>query len=123
MMSFHVWISSTLQSQALLVLPFFTTLPEEPLAELQTALDALVASHFPMQSDEFSKGSLHRNNYMDCIRKVRPSGLMHMRIDGLFLFDRYNCQPDFWFLVAGRPGAFPEPPPPQAACSGSVSRR
>ncbi|CAK6951979.1 LOW QUALITY PROTEIN: DNA-dependent protein kinase catalytic subunit [Scomber scombrus] len=59
-----------LKSQALLVLPFFTTLPEEPLAELQTALDTLVASHFPMQSDEFAKGSLHRNNYMDCIRKL-----------------------------------------------------
>lgn len=59
------------QSQALLVLPFFTTLRGEPLAELQRALDALVASHFPMQSDEFAKGSLHRNNYMDCIRKVK----------------------------------------------------
>ncbi|KAM8822809.1 DNA-dependent protein kinase catalytic subunit isoform 1-T1 [Spinachia spinachia] len=59
-----------LKSQALLVLPFFTTLPEEPLGELQEALDALVASHFPMQSDEFAKGSLHRNNYMDCIRKL-----------------------------------------------------
>ncbi|XP_069007483.1 DNA-dependent protein kinase catalytic subunit [Embiotoca jacksoni] len=59
-----------LKSQALLVLPFFTTLPEEPLAELQRALDTLVASHFPMQSDEFAKGSLHRNNYMDCIRKL-----------------------------------------------------
>ncbi|KAM7390735.1 hypothetical protein PAMA_008770 [Pampus argenteus] len=59
-----------LKSQALLVLPFFTTLPDEPLAELQRALDTLVASHFPMQSDEFAKGSLHRNNYMDCIRKL-----------------------------------------------------
>uniref|UniRef100_A0A3Q4AQN1 DNA-dependent protein kinase catalytic subunit n=1 Tax=Mola mola TaxID=94237 RepID=A0A3Q4AQN1_MOLML len=59
-----------LKSQALLVLPFFTTLPEEPLVELQRALDALVVSHFPMQSDEFAKGSLHRNNYMDCIRKL-----------------------------------------------------
>ncbi|XP_071387705.1 DNA-dependent protein kinase catalytic subunit [Centroberyx affinis] len=59
-----------LKSQALLVLPFLTTLPEEPLAELQKALEALVASHFPMQSDEFAKGSLHRNNYMDCVRKL-----------------------------------------------------
>ncbi|XP_062235399.1 DNA-dependent protein kinase catalytic subunit [Platichthys flesus] len=59
-----------LKSQALLVLPFFITLPEEPLAELQRALDVLVVSHFPMQSDEFAKGSLHRNNYMDCIRKL-----------------------------------------------------
>lgn len=52
------------------MLPFFTTLPEEVLAELQSALDALVVSHFPMQSDEFAKGSLQRNIYMDCIRKV-----------------------------------------------------
>ncbi|XP_039982420.1 DNA-dependent protein kinase catalytic subunit isoform X2 [Xiphias gladius] len=59
-----------LKSQALLVLPFFTTLPEEPLAELQRALDALVVAHFPMQSDEFAKGSLQRNNYMDCVRKL-----------------------------------------------------
>lgn len=67
------FLPSFLQSQALLVLPFFTTLPEEPLGELQEALDALVASHFPMQSDEFAKGSLHRNNYMDCIRKVKAA--------------------------------------------------
>ncbi|KAL1006455.1 hypothetical protein UPYG_G00072620 [Umbra pygmaea] len=58
-----------LKSQALIMLPFFTTLPEEPLAQLQNSLEALVASHFPMQSDEFPPGSLHRNNYMDCIRK------------------------------------------------------
>ncbi|CAL8293471.1 unnamed protein product [Lota lota] len=59
-----------LKSQALLVLPFFTTLPEEPLADLQGALEALVASHFPMQSDEFPRGSPQRNNYMDCVRKL-----------------------------------------------------
>ncbi|XP_029935630.1 DNA-dependent protein kinase catalytic subunit isoform X2 [Myripristis murdjan] len=59
-----------LKSQALLVLPFFTGLPDELLAELQAALEALAASHFPMQSNEFSKGSLHRNNYMDCMRKL-----------------------------------------------------
>uniref|UniRef100_A0A3P9A875 DNA-dependent protein kinase catalytic subunit n=1 Tax=Esox lucius TaxID=8010 RepID=A0A3P9A875_ESOLU len=58
-----------LKSQALIMLPFFTTLPEEPLGQLQTALEALVASHFPMQSDEFPSGSLHRNNYMDCLQK------------------------------------------------------
>ncbi|XP_056155309.1 DNA-dependent protein kinase catalytic subunit [Lampris incognitus] len=59
-----------LKSQALLVLPFFTGLPEEPLAELQKSVEILVVSHFPMQSDEFTKGSLHRNNYMDCVRKL-----------------------------------------------------
>lgn len=58
------------QSQALIMLPFFTTLPSGPLEELQRALEALVAAHFPMQSDEFPRGSLQRNNYMDCVRKV-----------------------------------------------------
>ncbi|KAM8881271.1 DNA-dependent protein kinase catalytic subunit [Synchiropus picturatus] len=65
-----VTLPLNLKSHALLVLPFFTTLPEEKLADLQRALDSLVASHFPMQSDEFAKGSLHRNNYMDCVRKL-----------------------------------------------------
>ncbi|KAM6971354.1 DNA-dependent protein kinase catalytic subunit isoform 1-T1 [Tautogolabrus adspersus] len=59
-----------LKSQALLVLPFLTALPDEPLSDLQRSLDSLVASHFPMTSDEFAKGSLHRNNYMDCVRKL-----------------------------------------------------
>ncbi|KAG7330004.1 hypothetical protein KOW79_006226 [Hemibagrus wyckioides] len=58
-----------LKSQALIMLPFFTTLPSGPLEELQRALEALVAAHFPMQSDEFPRGSLQCNNYMDCIRK------------------------------------------------------
>ncbi|KAJ8280685.1 hypothetical protein GJAV_G00057750 [Gymnothorax javanicus] len=58
-----------LKTQALLVLPFFTELPDESLKELQKALDVLVASHFPMQSDEFPKGSLEFNNYADCIKK------------------------------------------------------
>ncbi|XP_053349394.1 DNA-dependent protein kinase catalytic subunit [Clarias gariepinus] len=58
-----------LKSQTLIMLPFFTTLPNGPLEELQRALEALVAAHFPMQSDEFPRGSLQRNNYMDCVRK------------------------------------------------------
>ncbi|XP_076840848.1 DNA-dependent protein kinase catalytic subunit [Brachyhypopomus gauderio] len=58
-----------LKSQALIMLPFFTTLPSGPCEELQRALDSLVADHFPMQSDEFARGSLQCNNYMDCIRK------------------------------------------------------
>ncbi|KAF3836111.1 hypothetical protein F7725_028669 [Dissostichus mawsoni] len=61
-----------LKSQALLVLPFFTTLPEEPLTELQRALDSLVVSHFPMQSDEFAKGSLHRKQ----LHGLYPKGKM-----------------------------------------------
>ncbi|XP_034718647.1 DNA-dependent protein kinase catalytic subunit [Etheostoma cragini] len=89
-----------LKSQALLVLPFFTTLPEEPLAELQRALDALVAAHFPMQSDEFSKGSLHRNNYMDCIRKLldalelSQSPLLLKLMAGILCRDRKHIMED-----------------------------
>jgi len=56
------------------VLPFFTSLPKEPLARLLEALEQLVASHFPMQSDEFPRGSPQRNNYMDCVRKVSLTG-------------------------------------------------
>ncbi|KAL1271164.1 hypothetical protein QQF64_030180, partial [Cirrhinus molitorella] len=58
-----------LKSQALIMLPFFTSLPSMPLEELRRALETLVATHFPMQSDEFPRGSLQCNNYMDCIRK------------------------------------------------------
>uniref|UniRef100_A0A8D3BVD0 DNA-dependent protein kinase catalytic subunit n=1 Tax=Scophthalmus maximus TaxID=52904 RepID=A0A8D3BVD0_SCOMX len=83
-----------LKSQALLLLPFLTTLPEEPLDELQSALDTLVVSHFPMQSDEFAKGSLHRNNYMDCIRKLldalqlSQSPLLLKLLSGILCRDR-----------------------------------
>ncbi|XP_056629192.1 DNA-dependent protein kinase catalytic subunit isoform X2 [Triplophysa dalaica] len=59
-----------LKSQALVMLPFFTTLPNMPLEELRRALETLVAAHFPMQSDEFPRGSLQCNNYMDCVRKL-----------------------------------------------------
>ncbi|XP_029105413.1 DNA-dependent protein kinase catalytic subunit-like [Scleropages formosus] len=59
----------SVKSHALTMLPFFTTLPEAPLAKLQGALELLVASHFPMQSHEFTKGSLDCNNYLDCVKK------------------------------------------------------
>ncbi|XP_042616499.1 DNA-dependent protein kinase catalytic subunit-like isoform X2 [Cyprinus carpio] len=58
-----------LKSQALIMLPFFTTLSSMPLEELRRALETLVATHFPMQSDELPRGSLQCNNYMDCIHK------------------------------------------------------
>ncbi|XP_028826126.1 DNA-dependent protein kinase catalytic subunit isoform X2 [Denticeps clupeoides] len=58
-----------LKSQTLVLVPFFTALPAEPLAKLQMSLESLVASHFPMKSDELPRGSLQCNNYMDCIRK------------------------------------------------------
>ncbi|KAL4648766.1 DNA-dependent protein kinase catalytic subunit isoform X1 [Arapaima gigas] len=58
-----------LKSHVLIILPFFTTLPEAALAKLQEALELLVASHFPMQSHEFAKGSLDCNNYLDCVKK------------------------------------------------------
>ncbi|KAK1173766.1 DNA-dependent protein kinase catalytic subunit [Acipenser oxyrinchus oxyrinchus] len=58
-----------LKSQALIILPFFTNLPGSTLADLHNALEVLVASHFPMQSDEFPKGTLRYNNYIDSIKK------------------------------------------------------
>nr|XP_014345420.1 PREDICTED: DNA-dependent protein kinase catalytic subunit [Latimeria chalumnae] len=62
-------LALNLKSQAVIVLPFFTNLPEDHLADLKNALDQLVAFNFPMKSDEFPKGTLKYNNYVDCIKK------------------------------------------------------
>ncbi|KAM9308363.1 DNA-dependent protein kinase catalytic subunit [Gastrophryne carolinensis] len=58
-----------LKSQAIIILPFFTNLKEEKLAELKNTLDQFVAFSFPMKSDEFPKGTLRYNNYVDSIKK------------------------------------------------------
>ncbi|XP_072708622.1 DNA-dependent protein kinase catalytic subunit isoform X1 [Ciconia boyciana] len=58
-----------LKGQALIILPFFTNLTGEKLYDLKNALDQLVAFNFPMRSDEFPKGTLKHNNYVDCIKK------------------------------------------------------
>ncbi|XP_039189656.1 DNA-dependent protein kinase catalytic subunit isoform X1 [Crotalus tigris] len=58
-----------LKSQAIIILPFFTNLVGERLHSLKNALDQLVAFNFPLSSDEFPKGSLKYNNYVDCIKK------------------------------------------------------
>lgn len=59
-----------LQGQAVIILPFFTNLTGEKLNDLKNALDQLVAFNFPMRSDEFPKGTLKHNNYVDCTKKV-----------------------------------------------------
>ncbi|XP_075703736.1 DNA-dependent protein kinase catalytic subunit-like, partial [Rhinoderma darwinii] len=58
-----------LKSQAVIILPFFTNLKEERLIELKNTLDQFVAFNFPMKSDEFPKGTLKFNNYVDCVKK------------------------------------------------------
>lgn len=58
------------QSQAIIILPFFTKLVGEGLRSLKHALDQLVAYNFPLTSDEFPKGTLKYNNYVDCVKKV-----------------------------------------------------
>ncbi|XP_066480516.1 DNA-dependent protein kinase catalytic subunit [Tiliqua scincoides] len=62
-------LSLNLKSQAIIILPFFTNLDGEKLCDLKNALDQLVALHFPLRSDEFPKGTLRYNNYVDCIKK------------------------------------------------------
>ncbi|XP_051625579.1 DNA-dependent protein kinase catalytic subunit isoform X2 [Manacus candei] len=59
-----------LKGQAVIILPFFTNLTGEKLNDLKNALDQLVAFNFPMRSDEFPKGTLKHNNYVDCIKKL-----------------------------------------------------
>uniref|UniRef100_A0A663MNQ6 DNA-dependent protein kinase catalytic subunit n=1 Tax=Athene cunicularia TaxID=194338 RepID=A0A663MNQ6_ATHCN len=58
-----------LKGQAVIILPFFTNLTGEKLDDLKNALDQLVAFNFPMRSDEFPKGTLKHNNYVDCTKK------------------------------------------------------
>ncbi|XP_053105021.1 DNA-dependent protein kinase catalytic subunit isoform X2 [Hemicordylus capensis] len=58
-----------LKSQAILILPFFTNLDGERLSDLKNALDQLVVFNFSLRSDEFPKGSLKYNNYIDCTKK------------------------------------------------------
>ncbi|KAJ7402013.1 hypothetical protein BTVI_90061 [Pitangus sulphuratus] len=58
-----------LKGQAVIILPFFTNLTGEKLNDLKNALDQLVAFNFPMRSDEFPKGTLKHNNYVDCTKK------------------------------------------------------
>uniref|UniRef100_A0A8D2M7W0 DNA-dependent protein kinase catalytic subunit n=1 Tax=Zonotrichia albicollis TaxID=44394 RepID=A0A8D2M7W0_ZONAL len=58
-----------LKGQAVIILPFFTNLTGEKLNDLKNALDQLVAFNFPMSSDEFPKGTLKHNNYVDCTKK------------------------------------------------------
>ncbi|XP_078543449.1 DNA-dependent protein kinase catalytic subunit [Lissotriton helveticus] len=58
-----------LKSQAVIILPFFTNLTGSKQNELKESLDQLVAFNFPMKSDEFAKGTLKYNNYVDCVKK------------------------------------------------------
>ncbi|XP_030070017.1 DNA-dependent protein kinase catalytic subunit [Microcaecilia unicolor] len=58
-----------LKSQAIIILPFFTNLTGDSLNDLKNALDQLVAFNFPLKSDEFPKGTLKYNNYVDCVKK------------------------------------------------------
>uniref|UniRef100_A0A8C3K0K1 DNA-dependent protein kinase catalytic subunit n=1 Tax=Calidris pygmaea TaxID=425635 RepID=A0A8C3K0K1_9CHAR len=59
-----------LKGQAVIILPFFTNLTGEKLDDLKNALDQFVAFNFPMRSDEFPKGTLRHNNYVDCTKKL-----------------------------------------------------
>ncbi|XP_040210104.1 DNA-dependent protein kinase catalytic subunit [Rana temporaria] len=58
-----------LKSQTIILLPFFTNLKEERLDELKNTLEQFVAFNFPMRSDEFPKGTLKYNNYVDTLKK------------------------------------------------------
>ncbi|XP_053571003.1 LOW QUALITY PROTEIN: DNA-dependent protein kinase catalytic subunit [Bombina bombina] len=58
-----------LKSQAVLILPFFTNLTDEHLNKLKNALDEFVAFNIPIRADEFYKGTLKYNNYVDCMKK------------------------------------------------------
>ncbi|ERE76153.1 DNA-dependent protein kinase catalytic subunit [Cricetulus griseus] len=58
-----------LKGQAIILLPFFTSLTEDRLENLKHILEKLIVSNFPMKSDEFPPDSLKYNNYVDCMKK------------------------------------------------------
>ncbi|XP_048363545.1 DNA-dependent protein kinase catalytic subunit isoform X2 [Sphaerodactylus townsendi] len=58
-----------LKSQAIIILPFFTNAAAERLVDLKKGLDQFVAFNFPLRSNEFPKGTLRYNNYVDCTKK------------------------------------------------------
>ncbi|XP_060247015.1 DNA-dependent protein kinase catalytic subunit isoform X1 [Meriones unguiculatus] len=58
-----------LKGQAIILLPFFTSLSEHSLENLRHILEKLIISNFPMKSNEFPPDSLKYNNYVDCIKK------------------------------------------------------
>ncbi|XP_023573460.1 DNA-dependent protein kinase catalytic subunit [Octodon degus] len=58
-----------LKGQAVILLPFFTSLTGGHLDDLKGVLEKLIVSSFPMKSDEFPPGTLKYNNYVDCMKK------------------------------------------------------
>lgn len=58
------------QGQAVILLPFFTSLTGDSLEDLKHILENLIVSNFPMKSEEFPPGTLRYNNYVDCMKKV-----------------------------------------------------
>ncbi|XP_044101561.1 DNA-dependent protein kinase catalytic subunit isoform X2 [Neovison vison] len=58
-----------LKGQAVILLPFFTSLTGDSLEDLKHILENLIVSNFPMKSEEFPPGTLRYNNYVDCMKK------------------------------------------------------
>lgn len=73
------------QGQAIILLPFFTSLREGSLENLKHILEKLIVCNFPMKSDEFPPDSLKYNNYVDCMKKVSFSVIGKTLVDFFFL--------------------------------------
>ncbi|XP_044600073.2 DNA-dependent protein kinase catalytic subunit [Equus asinus] len=58
-----------LKGQAIILLPFFTSLTGGSLEDLKVVLENLIVSNFPMKSEEFPPGTLQYSNYVDCMKK------------------------------------------------------
>ncbi|KAK2527806.1 Prkdc [Columba livia] len=91
-----------LKGQAVIILPFFTNLTGEKLNDLKNALDQLVAFNFPMRSDEFTKGTLRHNNYVDCTKKfldaleLSQSPMLLQLMTEVLCRDRRHCVEDLF---------------------------
>ncbi|KAM4688942.1 DNA-dependent protein kinase catalytic subunit [Discoglossus pictus] len=95
-----------LKSQTVIILPFFTNLTGERLTELKNTLNQFVAFNFPMKSDEFPKGTLKYNNYVDCVKKFLDALELSQSPLLLQLMAEILCRDNKHFMEALFQGSF-----------------
>nr|XP_054763504.1 DNA-dependent protein kinase catalytic subunit-like [Lytechinus pictus] len=80
------------KTQVLDVLYFFASVPEGRKKELKSALDLLVANHFPLKSTDLDVGSPSYNDYIMALNKILTSLVMSQSLMLLELIISILCR-------------------------------
>ncbi|XP_063961376.1 DNA-dependent protein kinase catalytic subunit-like [Lytechinus pictus] len=80
------------KTQVLDVLYFFASVPEKEEKELKSALDLLVANHFPLKSTDLDVGSPSYNDYIMALNKILTSLVMSQSLMLLELIISILCR-------------------------------